>query len=74
MGDVNTRYNPANSVDDFSIFKAPLPQIAPEIGDDVENPIPQAAYDMVAVAGHWEELADEEEHSHVCSALMRSMN
>ena len=74
MGDVSTRYNPANSIDDFGNFKAPLPQIAPEIEVDVENPIPQAVYDMEAVAGHWEELADKEEHSSLHSALMRNIN
>ncbi len=40
MDDVNTKYNPANSVDDFGNFEMPLPQIVPEIEVDVENPIP----------------------------------
>ena len=46
----------------------------PKIEVVFENTIPQSVCDVVAVAGHREALADEEEQSHLCSALMRKIN
>ena len=48
-----------------------LQQAAPEVEVIVDNGIPQSVCDVVAVAGCWESLANEEEHSHLRSALMQ---
>ena len=62
-------------MDYFGNFQmATLPQSTPEVEVVVENTIPQAVCDVVAVAGHWESLANEEKCSHVCSALMQNIN
>ena len=45
----------------------------PEVEVIVDNEIPQSVCDVVAVAGCWESLANEEEHSHLRSALMRKI-
>ncbi|KAL7479298.1 hypothetical protein ACHAW6_005034, partial [Cyclotella cf. meneghiniana] len=75
MDDMNMRYNPENSVDDFGNFQmATLPQTTPEVEIVVEHTIPQSVCDVVAVSGRWESLADEEEHSCLCSALMQKIN
>ncbi len=75
MGDVNMRYNPANLVDDFWNFQmATLAQTAPEVEVLVEHKTPQSVCDVVAVAGHWESLANEAEHSRLHSALMQKIN
>ncbi len=64
MGDVNLRYNPAHRIDDLGDFEmANLQQTAPEVEVIVDNEIPQSVCDVVAVAGCWESLANEEEHS-----------
>jgi len=46
---------------DFKI--ANLQQTALEVEVIVDNGIPQSVCDVVAVAGRWESLANEEEHS-----------
>ncbi len=75
MGDVNMRYNPANLVDDFWNFQmATLTKTAPEVEVVVEHTTPQSVCDVVAVAGRWESLANEAEHSCLCSALIRKIN
>ncbi len=51
-----------------------LPQITPDVEVVVDHTVPQSVCDVVAVAGHWESLADEEEHSHLCSVLMQKIN
>ncbi len=72
MDDVHMQYNPAHLVDNFSNFQmATLPQITPDVEVVVDHMIPQSICDVVAVAGHWESLADEEEHSCLCSALIQ---
>ncbi len=72
MGDVTVRYNPA--VDDFGNFHmATLPQTLSEVELVVKNTIPQPVYDVVAVAGNLESLANEEEHSHLCSVLRQKI-
>ena len=50
------------------------PQTTPEVEVVVKNMIPQSVCDVVAVAGSWELLANEEEQSHLCSALMQKNN
>jgi len=63
MGDVNLRYNPAHTIDDLGNFHiANLPQTTPEVEVIVDNGIPQSVCDVVAVAGCWGSLANEEEH------------
>ncbi len=75
MGDVNMRYNPANGVEDFGNFQmATLAQTAPEVEVVVEHTTPQSVYDVVAIAGRWESLANEAEHRRLCSALMQKIN
>ena len=51
-----------------------LSQTTPDEEVVVENTIQQSVCDVFAVAGHWELLANEEEHSHLCSALMQKNN
>ncbi len=53
---------------------ATLTQTAPEVEVLVDHTTPQSVCDVVAVAGHWESLANEAEHSHLCSALMQKIN
>ena len=74
MGDVNMRYNPANLVDDFWNFQmATLTQTAPEVEVVIEHATPQSVCDVFVVAGRWESLANEAEHSRLCSALMQKI-
>ena len=75
IDDVHTRYSPAHLVDDFGNFQmATLPQITPDVDIVADHMILHFVCDVVAVAGHWESLADEEEHSCLCSALMQKIN
>ena len=74
MGDVNSRYNPAHRIDGLGDFEmANLQQTAPEVEVIVDNGIPQSGCDVVAVAGCWESLANEEEHSRLQSVLMQKI-
>jgi hypothetical protein len=74
MGDVNSRYNPAHRIDDLGDFETVnLQQTAPEVEVIVDHEIPQSVCDVVAVAGRWESLANEEEHSRLRTALMRKI-
>ena len=50
-----------------------LPKNSPEVEVIVDNEIPQSVCDVVAVAGCWESLANEEEHSRLQSALMKKI-
>ena len=75
MDNLNMQYNPVHSVDNFGNFQmARLPQTTPKVEVVVEHTILQSFCDVVAVAGHWESLANEEEQSHLCSALMQTIN
>ena len=75
IDDVHTRYSPAHLVDDFGNFQmATLPQITPDVEVVVDHTVPQSVYDVGAVAGWWESLADEEEHSCIHSVLMQKNN
>ncbi len=72
--DVHTQYNPAHLVDDFgNLQMATLPQLTPDVEVVLDHTVSQSICDAVAVAGRWESLADEEEHSHLCSALMQKI-
>ena len=74
MGDVNSRYNPAHRIDDLGDFKmANLQETIPEVEVIVDNGIPESVCDVVAVAGCWESPANEDEHSHLHSALMQKI-
>ncbi len=74
MGDVNLRYNPTHTIDDLGNFQmVNLPQTTPEVEVIVDNEIPQSVCDVVAVAGCWESPANEDEHSHLHSALMQNI-
>ena len=62
-------------MDDFGNFQmAKLTQTAPEVEVVVEHTIPQSVCDVVAVAGHWESLANKAEHGRLCFALMQKIN
>ena len=62
-------------VGDFGNFQmATLPQITPNVDVVVDHSVPQSICDVVAVAGHWESLADEEDPSHLCSTLMQKIH
>ncbi len=53
MGDVNSRYNLADTIDDLGNFQMTnLPQTTPEVEVIVDNEISQSVCDVVAVAGH----------------------
>ena len=72
MGDVTSRYNPAHRIYDLGDFEvANLQQNAHDVEVIVDHGIPQSVEDVVAAAGRWESLANEEEHSRLRSALMR---
>ena len=64
MGDMTLRYNLAHGIDELGDFKiANLQQTAHEVEVIVDHGIPQSVGDVVAAAGRWESLANEEEHS-----------
>ena len=70
----NSRYNPAHRIDDLGDFEiANLQQNAHEVEVIVDHGIPQSVCEVVAAAGRWESLANEEEHSRLRSALMQKI-
>ncbi len=63
-------------MDDFGNFQmATLTQTAfeVEVVVVVEHTTPQSVCDAIAVAGCWESLDNEAEHSHLHSALMQKI-
>ena len=74
MDDVNMRYNPVNLMDDFGNFQmATLPHTTPVVEVVVVHMILQSVCHVVSVAGYWESLANEEEHSHLHSTLTQKL-
>ncbi len=82
MGDVNCRYNPAESAEDFGDFgilpqhNATIQNEATEVDEhnNINNGVPQSVVDVVNVSGRWESLLDEAEHCRLRLALMKKMN
>ena len=69
---LTSRYNLAHRIYDLGDFKiANLQQTAHEVEVIVDHGIPQSVCDVVAAAGCWESLANEEKHSRLRSALMQ---
>ena len=75
MINVNAIYNPEEFVENFGNFQmVELAQTAPEVEVILEGTIPQSVCDVIAVAGCWEALAEEEQHMHLCAAFMRNIH
>ncbi len=79
--DPNVQYNPSKTIEDQWDFAhvAQTPYISWEENDDINvnqevGGLPQSVHDCVVATGQWEALANEREHGHIHSALMKQMN
>ncbi len=77
----NVQYDPSKTIEDLGDFdrvaETPYPSL--EDNDDINvnqevGGLPQSVCNCVAANGHWEALANEREHGHLRSVLMKQIN